>query len=200
MSYARVGSLLLLVAMLAPVAGCGDKKDSAATPSPTMPSGMVMPSASRMPSTMPMPSGTALNDPAATPADKVVGAALRRGTFVLLDTRPPGMDHVAGTAALAQNAQGTTVTVNLTGLKPAGMYMAHLHAQPCATANGGPHFQFKAGGPTSPPNEVHMMFIADGAGKGAATVHNPGKVGAGARSLVVHPMEAMDNRLACVDF
>ncbi|MEU3090362.1 superoxide dismutase family protein [Streptomyces massasporeus] len=139
-------------------------------------------------------------DPKATPADKVPGADVVKGAFKLLDTRPPGMDDVKGTAWLAQGAKGTTVTVSLTGLKPGGHYMAHLHAQHCSAADGGEHFQFAKGGAAKPPNEVWLTFTADKSGMGMTTVNNAKKTGEGAVALVVHPMEAMDNRIACADF
>lgn len=142
----------------------------------------------------------AMGDPAATPADKIPDAELVKGTFKLLDTRPPGMDDVKGTAWLAQSPKGTTVTVSLTGLKPGDAYMAHLHAQQCSAENGGEHFQFEKGGATTPPNEVHLMFTADTSGKAMTTVNNARKTGEGAVALVVHPRDAMDNRIACADF
>ncbi|WP_329600115.1 superoxide dismutase family protein [Streptomyces pseudovenezuelae] len=142
----------------------------------------------------------AMGDPSATPADKVPGAEVVKGTFALLDTRPPGMDDVTGTAWLAQGAQGTTVTVSLTGLKPGDSYMAHLHAQHCSAGNGGKHFQFEKGGATAPPNEVHLMFTADKSGMGMTTVNNTRKTGEDAVAIVVHPAEAQDNRIACADF
>ncbi|MBN0047430.1 superoxide dismutase family protein [Streptomyces actuosus] len=145
-------------------------------------------------------SDMAMGDPQATPADKIPGAEVVKGTFALLDTRPPGMDDVKGTAWLAQGPKGTTVTVSLTGLEPGHHYMAHLHAQHCDADNGGPHFRFTEGGPTAPPNEVHLMFDADASGKAMTTVDNGKKTGTGAVAVVVHPMEAMDNRIACADF
>jgi hypothetical protein len=144
------------------------------------------------------PMAMPMSDPSATPADRIDGA--KKSAFTLLDTRPPGTDAAAGTAWLAQDGTGTTVTIRMTGLKPAQEYMAHLHAQACAKDNGGPHFRFDPAGPATPPNEVHLGFTADTTGAGTATVHNDRKVGDGARALVVHPMDAMDNRLACADF
>ncbi|MCX5604710.1 superoxide dismutase family protein [Streptomyces phaeochromogenes] len=144
--------------------------------------------------------GMAMGDPSATPADKIPDAEVAKGPFKLLDTRPPGMDDVKGTAWLAQGPKGTTVTVSLTGLKPGDKYMSHLHAQPCSTKGGGEHFQFEKGGATTPPNEVHLMFTADKSGMGMTTVNNDRKTGEDAVALVVHPAAAMDNRIACADF
>lgn len=131
-----------LAATAALLAGCGGdtaKNTSAEKAAPSSPS-----------KSMDGMGDMAMGDPSATPADKVPGAEVVKGIFALLDTRPPGMDDVKGTAWLAQGAQGTTVTVSLTGLKPGDSYMAHLHAQHCAAGNGGKHFQFEKGGAAAP--------------------------------------------------
>jgi hypothetical protein len=143
--------------------------------------------------------GMEMGDPDATPAAKVTGGRHASGPFELLDTRPPGTDAVTGTAWIAHGAGiGSTVTVQLEGL-PAGEYMAHVHAQPCASEAGGPHFRFDPTGPTVPPNEIHLAFTAQATGHGYMTARNDRDAGAGARSVVVHPVEAMDSRLACAD-
>ncbi|MFR9796395.1 superoxide dismutase family protein [Streptomyces sp. MS06] len=189
------GCTAAAAALLLSACGSGSSADTSqkAPPASAAPSASSAPSADGM-------SGMAMGDPHATPADKLPGAEVVKGAFKLLDTRPPGMDDVKGTAWLAQGARGTTVTVSLTGLKPGGHYMAHLHARHCSADNGGPHFQFTEGGPTLPPNEVHLKFDADAAGKAMTTVNNPRKTGKGAVALVVHPVEAMDNRITCADF
>lgn len=147
------------------------------------------------------PSGAAT---APTAGSSVSASALPGATesgFVLLDTRPPGMDSVAGTAWLATGDDpGTTLTVSLTGLEPGTEYIGHLHAQACGEGNGGPHFQFDQAGSDQPPNEVHIGFTAEANGAGTATITNPQPVGDGARSVVVHPADASDNRLVCADF
>jgi Cu/Zn superoxide dismutase len=190
-------SMLGLVVSTALAAGCAGKNDAT---DPTPAAGSRSAGASAMGMPMAMPSGPAYNDPSATPADKLAGADLKQAAFKLLDTRPPGSDSAAGTAWLAQNDSGTTVTITMTGLKPGKAYVAHLHAQQCAKDNGGAHFQFDPAGPTTPPNEVHLAFTADPDGKATVTVHNDRKVGDAAKAIVVHPMDAMDNRLACADF
>ncbi|MCH5671455.1 superoxide dismutase family protein [Streptomyces gilvus] len=180
-----------VTALAAFLAGCGgEPSDHAAA----------KPKTSASAHNMDNMSGMAMGDPSATPAYKIPHAAVVEGTFKLLDTRPPGLDHVKGTAWLAQGAKGTTVTVKLTGLKPGASYMAHLHAQHCSADNGGAHFQFVEGGPAKPPNEVHLMFEADQKGTVMTTVDNARKTGKGAVAIVVHPSDALDNRIACADF
>lgn len=141
-----------------------------------------------------------MGDPSATPAADIPDAEVRKGEFVLLDTRPPQMDDVEGTAWLAQHEKGTTVTLSMRGLDPDADYISHLHVNPCSEENGGPHFRFDPDGPGTPPNEVHLAFTSDAKGKGTMTVNNDRRTGKGAASLVVHPQLALDNRIACVDF
>lgn len=140
-----------------------------------------------------------MGDAEATPADDVEGADLARGEYVLLDTRPSGYDDVAGTAVIARSARGTTVTTEVSGLMPGVDYIAHVHAEPCSV-NGGPHYQFDVGGDTVPPNEIHLAFTADGAGNGFMTAENDQVAGVEAVAFVVHPVEFLDNKIACVDF
>jgi hypothetical protein len=140
-----------------------------------------------------------MGDPNATPAKDVPGAQLRTNKFVLLPTRPPGLDQAAGTAWLATHPGGTTATLEMTGLAPNGQYMAHVHAKPCAEDNGGGHFKFDQAGPETPPNEIHLAFTADASGRGFMTAEND-KPAEAAKSLVVHPAEFSDNRIACADF
>ncbi|MFV2012837.1 MULTISPECIES: hypothetical protein [unclassified Micromonospora] len=181
------------------LAGCGDDSSGStdAADTSTEPSASASAMSDGMDGTDGM-DGMMMNDPSATPADQIDGAV--EATFALLDTRPPGTDDAAGTAWLAQTEDGTTVTVKLTGLEPGAEYMGHLHAQECAADNGGPHFKFDESGPETPPNEVHLGFTAATDGTGTATVTNEQQVGDAAKSVVIHPMEAMDNRLVCADF
>jgi hypothetical protein len=141
-----------------------------------------------------------MNDPDATPAYDLSGAV--EGDFGVLDSAPPGSEGVTGQAWLAQGGEqgGTTVSVELDGLEAGSTYMAHLHAQPCGTDEGGPHFQFEEGGAETPPNEVHLGLEADDEGVATATTTNTQEVGDGAKSIVVHPTDLPDNRLACADF
>lgn len=141
-----------------------------------------------------------MGDPDATPADDVVGASLARGEYVLMDTRPQGYDDVAGTAVIARSPSGTTITTELTGLKPNVEYISHAHAQACDDDDAGPHYQFEVGGSEFPPNEIHLAFTSDNDGNGFMTAENAQIAGADAVAFVVHPMEFIDNKIACVDF
>ena len=137
-----------------------------------------------------------MGDPDATPAADA-GGDLVSGTFEVLDTRPPGLDEVSGTADLARRNDGTTVTVGLGGLKPGESYIAHVHFGTCDEGLG--HYQFEEGASTMPPNEIHLAFDADDDGAGSMTAENDGVVGDDARSVVVHPEDLMDNKIACAD-
>ncbi len=141
-----------------------------------------------------------MGDADAAPADEIEGAALAKGDYQLLDTRPAGYDDVAGTAVIARSNRGTTVTTELTGLLPNEEYIAHLHAQACADDNAGAHYQFEVGGPTTPPNEIHLAFTSDSDGNGYMTAENEAIAGIDAEAFVVHPQDLIDNKVACVDF
>lgn len=188
-------TLACLVAVGAVAAGCGGGDDSAGANGTKK---SKPPSGSPHSAAPPHHEGSHLNDPSATPASDLPGA--KQASFVLLETRPPGSDAVTGTAWLAQSGTGTTLTVTMTGLPAGGQYLGHLHALPCATENGGPHFRFNPSGSDQPPNEVHIGFASDPGGKATATITNDRQVGTGARSVVIHPADAVDNRLACADF
>ncbi|MEZ5381100.1 MAG: hypothetical protein R2754_04800 [Microthrixaceae bacterium] len=137
-----------------------------------------------------------MGDASATPAAEA-GGELVSGTFELLDTRPPGLDDVSGSADLARTDAGTTVTVQLEGLRPGDPYIAHVHFGACSEALG--HYQFEVGGEQQPPNEVHLAFEADAEGSGFMSAENDRTVGDDAQSVVVHPKDLMDNKIACAD-
>jgi hypothetical protein len=171
------------------LAACGsDSSDSADT---TPPAG-----------TEPMTTDMDMNmgDSDATPADDVAGAALARGQYSLMDTRPEGYDDVAGTAVIARSPLGTTITTELTGLLPNVDYISHAHAQACDDGNAGSHYQFEVGGSEIPPNEIHLAFTSDNDGIGFMTAENAKIAGSDAVAFVVHPLEFIDNKIACVDF
>jgi Cu/Zn superoxide dismutase len=140
-----------------------------------------------------------MGDPDATPASEVAGAEVVTGEFMLLTTRPPGYDDVTGTAYMARHDSGTTVTVEVSGLEPGVEYISHVHAEACSN-NGGPHYQFEVGGETVPPNEIHLLFTADEEGNGFMTAENAQTVDERAVAIVVHPVDLIDNKIACADF
>lgn len=140
-----------------------------------------------------------MGDVNATPADEVEGAALARGEFVLLDTRPAGYDDVAGTAVIARHAGGTTVTLDVSGLPADVDFISHVHEAPCSE-NGGDHYQFVEGPVEVPPNEIHLAFTSDADGNGFMTAENDAVATVDAVALVIHPAEFIDNKAACVDF
>lgn len=90
----------------------------------------------------------------------------------------------------------TAVTVELSGLEPAAMYMAHVHESACADDSGGGHFKFDPAGGGEPPNEVHFPLTASQDGKVTATETPAQPLPAGARSVVVH---SNGTKIACAD-
>ncbi len=140
--------------------------------------------------------GMTMGDPSAVPAEQVPGAAVVSGRFRLLDTAPEGYQDVAGTAALARYDGGTTVTIELSGLKPNTQFISHVHQGRCSEG-GGAHYKFDPAGPETPPNEIHLAFTSTPEGTGYMTAENDQTAGPEARSVVVHPREFTDNRVAC---
>ena len=140
-----------------------------------------------------------MGDASATPASEVAGAEVVSGRFSLLDTRPEGYGAVVGTAALARHDGGTTVTIQLQGLKPGVVFISHVHEGTCAEY-GGDHFRFDPDGPDVPPNEIHLAFASTEGGNGFMTAENDRTVDHRAVSVVVHPRDLLDNKIACAEF
>jgi len=204
-SIARRAAVPALLALTLAACGSDDTDDAASPPAATDTPTDTQPMDSMPADSMPMDDDMDMGDmnmgdPNATPADEVEGAALARGEFILMDTRPAGYDDVAGTAVIARGVHGTTVTTELTGLLPNVDYISHVHAQACTDDNAGPHYQFEIGGSTMPPNEIHLAFTTDNDGNGFMTAENPAIAGVEAVAFVVHPAEFIDNKVACVDF
>ncbi len=141
----------------------------------------------------------ATGDPNATPANEIEGATVAEGTFKPLKSAPAGTESVTGTAYVARHDEGTTVTIEVEGLQPDAAYMSHLHAQPCAKDDGGPHFMFDKKGPEEPPNEVHIAFTADAEGTATTTVSNDNPNTEGAKSVVLHLDDKDGTKFACAD-
>jgi Cu/Zn superoxide dismutase len=187
MRHSRLRFIALTLSLAMVLAACGGADDTTDT--------------TVMDTEMDMGDGMTMNmgDPSATPASEVPEAELVSGEFTLLDTRPSGYDGVTGTADMARHDAGTTVTVELSGLQPQVEYISHVHAEPCSN-NGGPHYQFEVGGPEVPPNEIHLLFTADEDGNGFMTAENAQTVDERAVAVVVHPVDLIDNKIACADF
>lgn len=134
-----------------------------------------------------------------TPAYEIPDADLVSAEFQPLDTAPEGHEDATGATWLARHDDGTTVTIDVTGLEPGTEYMSHLHEQPCAQDQGGPHFKFDPQGSDEPPNEVHLMFTADSDGTAATTVHNDNPGSDSAQSIVLHLTDEDGTKFACAD-
>jgi hypothetical protein len=91
------------------------------------------------------------------------------------------------------------VTVRLEGLKPGVAFISHVHDGPCAEY-GGDHYRFDPAGSDAPPNEIHLAFEAAPDGSGFVTAKNDQKVDERAVSVVVHPRDLLDNKIACAEF
>lgn len=187
-------NLVLLLLIIAVIAGACRSDESTATTTASTTS-MPMDDAMGDMNDMQMNMG----DPDAVPAEEVPGAEVVAGTFALLDTRPAGYDDVAGTVALARSAEGTTVTIRLENL-PAGVdFISHVHDGLCSEL-GGDHYKFDPAGSDMPPNEIHLAFTSAADGTGFMTAENAATVDDRARSVVVHPLDLLDNKIACAQF
>ncbi|NND04661.1 MAG: superoxide dismutase family protein [Acidimicrobiia bacterium] len=193
--------LLLVFTIALVVTACGDTNDPSATTTSTTMAMSNMDDADMDDADMGDGDMGDMNmgDPTATRADEVEGAQVESADFALLATRPPGHDDVAGTAWLARHDMGTTVTLELVGLPTGVDYIAHVHEGSCEEA-GGDHYMFDPNGSEMPPNEIHLAFTSDAAGNGFMTAENHGVVGDNAQSVVVHPADLLDNKLACAEF
>lgn len=110
------------------------------------------------------------------------------GAFKLVPNAPRGYEELAGTAKLVRSDRGTKASITLAGLEPKVEYASHVHAGACDQPDpGGPHFKFDLNGADTPPNEIHLPFITDAEGRGAAEADNDQMVPEGeGRSIVVH--------------
>jgi hypothetical protein len=129
--------------------------------------------------------------PAAGPAAQALAAGNYQGAFANVADAPAGTKPITGTATMVISATGTKVSLTATDLDPKAVYVAHVHNQPCATSEGGTHFQFDPKGPPMPPNELWLTPVkVDPKGKGTATVTAPQKADSSAKSVVIHLKQA----------
>lgn len=134
------------------------------------------------------------------------------GTFAETATGANLGYDIHGSAKMSIGANGTTVTVNISGLDPAKSYGSHLHNGTCATGGGG-HYQDVPGPAVTPPNELWLSSTDDpegplrpnpggvARGRGSATWEaRISSAGTNARSVVVHePGVTGPNRITCAD-
>lgn len=133
------------------------------------------------------------------------------GTFAETQTGTNLGYDIHGSSKMTLSADGTVVTVNISGLDPSKHYSSHLHNGTCSGGGGG-HYQDAPGGSTTPPNELWLSSTddpqdglhpnpggvahADGSATWTARTSGDGTL---ARSVVVHEDVAPPNRIACAD-
>jgi Cu-Zn family superoxide dismutase len=114
----------------------------------------------------------------------------------------PALVPEGATAAVTvtETDAGTTVTLEVAGLRPARAYGAHLHTKPCGAAptDAGPHLQHEPdpAASVSPPsvdpsyanpaNEVWLDFTTDGSGAARSAATLGWRFDPAPRSLVIH--------------
>jgi hypothetical protein len=129
--------------------------------------------------------------PAPGPAAEALAAGQYQGTFANVADAPAGSKPVTGTAMMVISATGTKVSLVAAGLDPKAVYVAHVHNQPCATGEGGMHFQFDPKGAAAPPNEMWLVPVkVDPKGKATASVSATQKANSSAKSVVIHLKQA----------
>jgi hypothetical protein len=123
------------------------------------------------------------------------------GTFAPFAGATGAEQNVAGTATLVRSASGTEVTLNTTGLDPAGTYVAHVHALPCAVGAGGGHYKIDPlNTGTVEANELWPAFGGD-ASAGSASITSSHVARADAQSVVIHRTDlgTPAPKVACAD-
>ena len=107
-----------------------------------------------------------------------------------------GESGIAGTAELDIAADGTSATLELTGLEAGAGYNSHLHLGTCA--DPGPHYRDDPLGPGEPPNELwptapdtdpepgDPLIVAESDGTATGVAEVPWAARSEARALVVH--------------
>ena len=129
----------------------------------------------------------------------IPAAAVGGPAFTLLETATDDHRFAAGSAVLERGDDTTTVALDVAGLIGDRTYIAHVHVAGCADA-GGPHFKFDSDGDDTPPNEIHLSFLTNTTGAAAAQVVVDGRAGQSARSIVVHPVDSMADKIMCAEF
>jgi Cu-Zn family superoxide dismutase len=129
-------------------------------------------------------------------------------TFSNVADAPIGTGKIGGRAYMVVTTRATTTSIDATGLDPKNTYIAHVHSQPCATNEGGPHFKFDPKGASTPPNEIWLTPIkVTPQGEGTAITTSAGSAGRESNSVVIHLKraagaladEATPPKVACAD-
>jgi hypothetical protein len=107
---------------------------------------------------------------------------------------------VSGTASMNRRPDRMThFDLSVKGLLANTAYTAHVHSQPCAMTEGGPHYKRDLAIATViEANEIWLRFTSDAAGLAAASIDVDHLTRADARSIVIHE-PVSGGRLACVD-
>jgi superoxide dismutase, Cu-Zn family len=127
-----------------------------------------------------------------------VATTTSRGTFAPFAAATAADKNIGGTATLVRSSTGTEVTLAATGLAAAGMYMAHVHAFPCAVTSAGGHYKIDpTNTATVESNEIWPVF-GDG---GSATVSVSHIARPDAQSVVLHRSDlgTPAPKVACAD-
>jgi PKD repeat protein len=122
------------------------------------------------------------------------------GDFVPFADGSTTYPDLAGSAQLVRRRDGSAARIDVTGLKPGGAHLVHVHEQACSLANGGAHFRFDEALPFAEGNEIWLPFTSDASGRsGLVEKVRPLRAGSKAVSVVIHDPDNPAKRIGCAD-
>ena len=127
---------------------------------------------------------------------------LTQGTGIVLPAAmDAGLDALSTTATMERAvAEGTTVTLDATGLAPDATYAVHVHDRDCSSYDGGAHYKIDdTVGGTDEANELWLPLTTDADGSGQSSIVSEHLARAAAQSIVVHDGARGGPRLTCID-
>jgi len=121
--------------------------------------------------------------------------------LVLMAATDAGLDAMATSATMERAvAEGTTVTLDASGLAPETTYAVHVHDRDCSSFDGGGHYKIDGTiGVTDESNELWLPLSTDADGSGQSSVVSEHLARAAAQSVVVHAGDRGGPRLTCID-
>ena len=112
-----------------------------------------------------------------------------------------GYDGMTASATMERSvADGTTVTLDVTGLDADEEYAVHVHDRDCASGDGGGHYKLDYGVMgTEESNELWLPVTTNGDGDGTSMIASDHLARASAQAVVVHDNDGSGARLTCID-
>lgn len=123
------------------------------------------------------------------------------GGFASFADAEEGDAAISGTASMQLTADGTTISLSLSGLDSSAEYSARLHDLPCDVMNaGGPYEIDPDLAPTSEENELWLSVAVDDEGNASDELTSPHRVRFDAQSVVLQRgADGEAPKVACAD-